>query len=48
VRARETGALTSFVTLGQPTLRVKMLALSAALEMAKNGKKLVPSVPSPS
>ena len=33
---------------GQLTLRVKMLAWSALLEMAKNGKKLVPSVPSPS
>jgi hypothetical protein len=35
-------------TFAQPTLRVKMLAWSAPLEIAKNGKKLVPSVPSPS
>jgi hypothetical protein len=28
----------------QPTLRVKMLAWSAELDLAKNGKKLVPSV----
>jgi hypothetical protein len=28
----------------QPTLRVKMLAWSAELDLAKNGRKLVPSV----
>jgi hypothetical protein len=32
----------------QPTLRTKMLAWSVELDIAKNGKKLVPSVPSPS
>jgi hypothetical protein len=31
-----------------PTLRVKTLALSALLDITKNGKKLVPFVPSPS
>jgi hypothetical protein len=44
---RDTGPSVS-VAAAQPTLRVKMLAWSAALEIAKNGKKLVPSVPSPS
>jgi hypothetical protein len=32
----------------QPTERVKMLAWSALLDIAKNGKKLVPFVPRPS
>ena len=42
------GPFPRLVDLAQPTLRVKMLAWSALLEIAKNGKKLVPSVPSPS
>ena len=44
----DAGALSCAVTPAQPTLRVKMLAWSAALDIAKNGKKLVPSVPRPS
>ena len=42
------GTLSKASTAAQPTMRVKMLAWSALLEIAKNGKKLVPFVPSPS
>jgi hypothetical protein len=47
-RAPRRGPSVSGLSAAQPALRVKMLAWSAELEIAKNGKKLVPSVPSPS